>query len=163
MKCYIFSPVRCCNRFGHHRMSRQFSLWCGPLCRAAIYHRGENFFFFFLIRSHFHFQTELVFPCPYCSVMTYFDYVHQAGCTSPKLYMQQPNENQDDVKKDWNFHFGILTNWNPNTIKDKQDVYVIFQSAASFIIVLSWLSLHLESLESWLQSQWFYILFPWTI
>lgn len=36
----------------------------------------------FFIPSSFHFQIELNFPCPYCSMMTYFDYLNQAGYIS---------------------------------------------------------------------------------
>lgn len=59
---------------------------------AAVHHNNPDYDVdlfraarIFFIPSRFHFQTELNFPCPYCSMMTYFDYLNQVGHISAKL------------------------------------------------------------------------------
>lgn len=69
--------------------------------------------FIFFIPSRFHFQTELNFLCPYCSVMTYFDYLNQAGYISAKLYCSSQMKTKMTVKR-LKFSF-----WYPHTLKSK--------------------------------------------
>lgn len=106
------------------RMSQQSSLWCGRLW-------GGWADVIFLPPFHFHSQTGLNFPHPYCHMMTYFDDLNPKGETKM-------------TEKRWTFSLWSVLTWSFYAIVNKPDVCGIFETAASFIIAAfsdhSWLN-----------------------
>lgn len=97
-----------------HRMPQQSRFWCGRLWGGWADVR------IFLPPFHFHSQTGLNFPHPYCHMMTYFDDLNPKGETKM-------------TAKRWKFSFWSVLTWSFYAIVNKRDVCGIFESAASFI------------------------------
>lgn len=107
------------------QLCQGFSSFFPPLyehCRTSLWQfNAEARIFFFISWQN---SISLVHVPPWW----HFDYVNQAGDIRLKLYCSSQIKTKMMVKKkNWNFHFGILPNWNPNTIKDKHDVLATFQ------------------------------------
>lgn len=75
------------------------TLWCLPPSGASILLRSscENFYFSL---SCLHFQMEHNFPCPYCFIMTYFDYLSQGDAQRPKRYRSVEIKRGRDMNKE---------------------------------------------------------------